>query len=233
MAIFEVVLRQTYEGQECINRMNYVSSGTPASVSLSFALAWSLGAIHDAIAVPPGYPPTKLMRRIAACQVNSVQFETLSVRNLYSDTDFYETPFVPLLTGTALGSDGMPPFNALGFYSTRIRQSVRRGTKRFVGVPEAVSTSGGQISSALLNGTIKDLANELSEVLNYDDEGNQITFTPAVCAKERYTVPASGRNAYRYYATEAEQMSHTAVGVLWTPYTTVRSQTSRQYGRGR
>lgn len=232
MAIFEVVLRQTYEGQEIINRFNYVSSGTPAAVSLSYALAWSLGAVYDAIAVPPGYASTKLMGRIASCQATGVRFETLSVRNLYSDTDFYETPFVPELRGNR-ATDGSAPFNALGFYSTRIRMSVRRGMKRFAGIAENMIDAGGIINSSIMSGIVKALADDLSEVLTYDDEGNQLSFTPAVCGKEAYTVASSGKKAYRYYETEAEQMLHTAVGVQWQAYDTVRSQTSRQRGRGR
>lgn len=235
MAIMEVVLEQTYAGQQCINRWNYVASGSPASVTLSFALTSALGAIYDALAVPPAYPPTGLMRAIAAIQNQGVLFENITVKNLYSVTDFYSTPFINTLTGVD-ASAGASPFVAFGFYTNRVRTDVRRATKRFAGVSNQDTDDEGAINAAHA-AVMTTVASIMSSNLTYIDEGNTLTFSPCVCGKEKYTVPDSPpedpRYAYRYYATEALQLQHTAQGIIWDWYQQVRSQTSRQYGRGR
>jgi len=235
MPIYEVVLQQTYNGQQCINRWNYVGSGTPASVTGSFALVSALGAIYDGGAVPPAYPPTKLMRLIAAMQSTSVTFDALSVKSIYSVTDFYESPFVQALTGTTTGTDPMSPFIAMGFRTNRVRTDVRRATKRFAGAIEGNSTGGGAISGTFLSGPMAAVAAAMSATLTYDDEGNTLTFTPCVCGKQSYpsNIAHPERVAYKYYDTESEQMLHTAQGIVWDAYNTLRSQVSRQVGRGR
>jgi hypothetical protein len=45
MPLYEVVLEQRYYNQQVVNRWNYVGSGTPASVTGSFALLSALGFI--------------------------------------------------------------------------------------------------------------------------------------------------------------------------------------------
>lgn len=234
MALYEVILQQTYFGQETINRWNYVSTGIPAAVSGSFALASALGAIFDTLAVPPAYPPGRLMRDIAQMQANDVTFDFLSVRNLYSVTDFYETPFLNPLTGSQT-SESLSPVNAYGFRTNRVRTDIRRGTKRFVGVVADAVLDGGVIAGAFLTASVNPVAVEMSTVLEYNDEGNVISFTPAIFGREPYPVPDSSpvRTAYRYYETEAEQLEHVATGILWDAYPQTRSQVSRQYGKGR
>ena len=235
MAVFEVILEQTYAGQSIVNRWNYIGSGVPASVSMSFALAQAVGAIFDEVAVPPGYPPTLLMRKIAAIQSSSVVFDALTIKDVYSATDFYSTLFTPALAGD-VGGEGMSPTQAYGFFTNRIRTDVRRATKRFTGVVEGSVAHLGVLVAGVA-GAMNALAAAMSLPLVYDDEGNSLTFTPAVCGKERYnpTTQLADPNgtAYRYHATEAAQMLKTAVGVLWDWYPQVRTQTSRQYGRGR
>jgi len=235
MPIYEVVLQQSYEQQLVINRWNYVGSGTPAAVSMSFALTAALGAIYDLTALPPAYPPNTLIQAIRGLQNDGVSFEQMTVQNVYSATDFYQTPFVPALLGSQAGESGSPTI-ALGYRTNRIRRDVARGTKRFVGLPEDAMTQGG-VLNASYNGALNLLATRLSEVLEYDDEGNTLTFTPAVCGKQEYDPnppPATGNHrAYRYFPTEVEQLEHTASGVVWEVYDTVRTQVSRQYGRGR
>jgi predicted enzyme related to lactoylglutathione lyase len=235
VAVFEAILEQTYAGQSIVNRWNYIGTGVPASVSLSFALAQALGAIYDEVAVPPAYPAAGLMRKIAAIQAQGVVFDALTVKDVYSATDFYSTLFTPALTGD-VGGEANSPAMAFGFFTNRIRTDVRRATKRFTGVPESASVNLGLINSSI-TAAMQAVATAMSAVLTYDDEGNTLTFTPAVCGKERYD-PDSGLadpegRAYRYFPTEAAQMLKTAQGVLWDYYPQVRTQTSRQYGRGR
>jgi len=230
--VMEVVLQQTYAQQQCINRWNYVASGTPAAVTFSFALTSALGAI----AVAGVYPATGMMKKIAAVQDAAVSFDILTVRNVFSTVDFYSLPFIEPLLGSLVGV-GAGPFIATGFRSNRIRSDVRRATKRFVGITEEVMEQDGALNNAFLVGQVATLAAQMSAVLTYDDEGNTLTFTPAVCGKERYNpdtglADASGR-AYRYFATEAAQLAKTAQGIVWDAYPQVRSQASRQIGHGR
>lgn len=234
MALYEVILQQTYFGQEIINRWNYVSQGTPAAVSGSFALAFALGAIYDAVAVPPGYPEGELMRLIANAQANDVSFDFLSVRNIYSNTDFYETPFLNPLTG-AVSGESLSPYVSFGFRTNRVRSDIRRGTKRLVGVTVTGVTEGGVIAPATMSGLLTPIAEKMSEVLEYNDEGNTLSFTPGIFGREKYLPDPErpDRPAYRYYPTENEQEDHIATGIQWSVYSSTRSQTSRQYGRGR
>lgn len=235
MAIFEVTLQGTYFNQMTISRWNYVSSGVPAAVSLSFALATAFGGVFELAAIPPAYPADSVLGLISANMGDAWDWAQLTVLDPYSPTDFYQTPFIPAYGGTRAGEQ-MSPAVAFGFRTNQVRRDVARGTKRLPGVPESAVTTGGLLETAWL-GSMEDIAEKMSEILSYDDEGNTLTFSPAVCGKHQYDPnppPATGNHrAYEYWETEAEQIAHTAVGVTWQPYTYVRTQVSRQYGHGR
>jgi len=235
MPLMEVVLEQTYAGQQCINRWNYVASGTPASVSFSFALIEALGAIWDASLVPPAYPAGRLMKLLAALQTPAVTFDLITARDVYSPTDFFSEPFVNALIGTQ-GGDQASPIDAYGFFSNRIRSDIRRGTKRFVGVSETLVGNLGVLTGGGVT-LAQAVATEMSQVLTYDDSGNTLSFAPCVVKRLKYDTsiaPDGGqRVAYKYNPNEATQMDNLAVNVVWDNYPNVRSQTSRQYGKGR
>jgi len=236
MPLMEVTLEQSYAGQECVNRWNYLASGIPAAVSFSFALAQALGAVFDEVAVPPGYPPTGLMKLIAAIQHGGVSFQTVTCKDVYSATDFYSTAFVNALVGEKAG-EGNSPTQALGFRTNRVRSDIRRATKRFVGVSEADSGPLGILAPTFLSGPMAAVAAAMSDTLEYNDEGNTLTFQPCVVKKQEYDPHPENTDphpmAYRYYPTFAEQDDWLAVSVTWEAYDSVRTQVSRQYGRGR
>lgn len=223
MAIYEVSLYSTYYGQNCLNRWNYVSGGTPAAVSGSFGLAFAFGLANLA-------SNTTVYYRINAVSSNQVTFTGYRVVNLYDPEDFYAAPF-PTVQNGAINAEGMSPTQAYGFRSNQVSLAIARATKRFVGVVETASTPGGGILSTTLSSQLQPLADRMGEVLTYTDEGNILSYAPAVLHREEYTTPR-GKRAYRIYPTEAEQLDHTAIGILWEPYANVRSQVSRQYGRG-
>lgn len=222
MAIYELVLRQRYFGVLTVNRWNYVMNGTPAAASGAFALISAVGAVSLAEA--------SMIGRIRQLQAVGVNFVDIEARNIYSTTDFYTRPFATGVDGQNAGGNGLSPTVAYGFRTSRVRTDVRRATKRFVGVVENDSGDGGGLSTGSL-ALMEDIAGYMSDVLTYDDEGNTLSFSPAVCGKEAYTTP-SGKTAYRYYNTEAGQLAMTALGSLWEVYDTTRTQVSRQYGRG-
>lgn len=230
--LMEIILTSTYFNQTLVNRLNYVANGTPAAVSLSYALASAFGAIYDTIAVPPAYPANTPMSAISGVISSATIFNNIVAKDVYSSTDFYDTAFIPAYGGGRSGQPSSPTL-AWGFRTNIVDTRIKRGQKRFGGVSEDDVENGG-VPSGDHVARLDNLAAKLSAVLTYDDEGNSITFTPAVVHKEKYPVPDSSpvRYAYRYYADKATQLGLTAVGVVWSRLPTVRSQVSRQYGRG-
>lgn len=228
MSIYEVILQSDYLGVEVVNRFNYVGAGTPAVVSGSFALASALGAVPSAGVYPLG----TLLKAVAGLMLTSAKFTLLTVNNVYNPDDFYSAPFVPDFAGVQTG-EGMSPVMSIGFYSNRVTRNIRRATKRFTGVTEGFSNGGGTLNTLAL-GFANTAGSALGAIQQYNDEGNTLTFSPAVVSKQKYqsnTNPV--RWAYRYYPTLEQQMEHVAQGIAWDVYPTLRSQTSRQFGHGR
>jgi hypothetical protein len=65
--------------------------------------------------------------------------------------------------------------------------------------------------------------------------GVTVAFKPVILGKLRYQTnegETPAKYAYKLYPTEAEQLEHVADVGVWFPYTQVRTQGSRQYGRG-
>jgi len=226
--LYEVVLQQRYFNQICINRWNYVGEGVPAAISPSLALLNAMGFIPDGGV----YPTPSVFSRLRGLQMNVLTYLQVSARAIYDELDFFDTPFVQPAVGD-FPNEGLAPFNAVGFFTNRVNQSIGRGYKRFAGVPEQFIGSGGVLVDTYLTAA-NQLAAEMSAVLTYDDSGNTLSFSPAIVQKEKYAVVGSDpvRYAYRYYTSPTTQTAHTVTGINWTPYPTVRSQTSRQYGRG-
>ena len=232
--LLEVVLDQSYAGQQIINRWNYLGSGVPSGVSMSYALTQALGAIWDTTLEPDAYPAGGLMKKLAQVQVVPVTFNSITVKDVYSDVDFYSTLFVNALVGASAGQ-GMSPVLAFGFFTNRVRADIRRATKRFTGVSETDVDALGIISAGKAT-DLTTLAQEMSQVQDYLLNGNALSFSPCVVSKERYDpdtqdADPAGR-AYRYYPV-GEAFDHIAEGIFWDWYPEVRSQTSRQYGKGR
>jgi hypothetical protein len=234
MAIMELVLQSTYFNQQCISRFNYISVGTPAAVSLSFALTSAFGCIYDPDGTPAGYPNPSVFWAIRATQVPTVQYDFVTTKNVYSTTDFYETPFLQAANGLRSGN-AMSPTAAMGYRTGRVRSDIRRGYKRFVGLSEGDVGDGGVIGATFLSNQMTVCAGYLTEPLTYNDEGNIISFLPCVVKKEKYTPNPlrPERVAYKYFDTQTEQEANIATGINFDPYPTQRTQTSRQYGRGR
>jgi hypothetical protein len=235
MPLHELILRQEFAGQECINRFNYVSSGTPAAATLSFGLAKAAGFVLSAPDIE--FEQNSLARAIQNLQTSDVTFVDILVKDIYDVVDFYTTSFPPLVVGTIQGGlESMSPAIAYGFRSNRTRLDIKRGFKRFVGVGEGKVGPLGVIDNAVLTGPIDNLRIDLGTTLTYDDEGNTLTYRPVIVKKFKYTTSA-GTTAYRY-ATDQEggetaQLAQVADANVWQAYTTVRTQVSRQYGRGR
>lgn len=231
MPLHEVVVRGSYSGQECINRYTYRSSGTPASVTLSFGLVAAMGYVQGAAAI--SFAADSLAQDLREAIHPEFTYVDILSKNVYDPTDFYTTAFNSGTVGgdNNAGESGSPAI-AYGFRSSRSRLDIRRGFKRYVGVSEERINNGGNIGPMFMTDVLDVVAGRLGDTITYDDEGNTLQYEPVIVSKEKYTTP-SGNSAYRYYETEAEQLENVANAGVWQPYSQVRTQVSRQYGRGR
>lgn len=224
MAIYEVVLRALYHEQNIINVFTYVDGGGVGAVPSAFDLLTAMGFVPTDPA--PTFPADTVFDSIRNLVSTNVLFTEVEARNLYSTTDFYLLGYSPVVAGLVVGA-GLSPAMAYGLKSNRVRTDIRRGFKRFVGVVEEGTSEGGIVCCGF-PALVTDVAEKMSALLS----GTSFAvYHPAVASFEKYTTP-SGRFAYKPYATEAEQLDHTAHPVTWSGYTEVRTQTSRQYGRG-
>jgi len=225
--LYELVMQGRLFSQQWVMRWNYLSTGTGASVRGSFGLMYAFGAIPELGVFNPDAPFVKITNLMATeCVVDTM---TARAASLYAPEDFYERPFPTPYVGQS-GSAGTSPTLAYGFRTNRVSLAIARGTKRVPGMTEAAMDAGGNIGSTAL-AVMVDAAEAMSEILSYDDEGSPFSYTPCVVQKLEYTT-TSGKKAYKYYPTLETQLEHVAAGVTWQPYTTARTQTSRQYGRG-
>jgi len=199
MPLYEMVLEQSFEGQQCINRFNYLMSGTPAAVTGAFALISAVGGLALSTTLTDG----TLMGEVQTLQNSQVQFVQITARAVYIDDDFYGNAFLANTIGGQgnAGSAGSP-IDAYGFRSSRVKQSIHRGYKRFVGTDTAYVGSGGRVNSSG-DTQMALVATELGSVLSYTDDGNSLTFTPCIVSKEKYTTDTD-HTAYKYYDTEEE-----------------------------
>lgn len=225
--LYELVLRATYSLQNVLNRWNYVSDDVSLPISGSLALATAFGAVTTG--EPPVPPSGTILDKLKQLVSTNWQISSVFVRAIYSPTDFYETAYSDPWSGETAG-EGLSPVMAFGFQSNRVNLDIRRATKRFAGVSETLSGGGGLLTAPAMV-LMSSLAELMSNTLTHTEGASTLSFVPCVVQRESYETE-SGRTAYRYYASPTTQAEHTALGISWIPYDTVRSQTSRQYGRG-
>jgi len=225
--VLEVVLNQSYFAQQCVNRWHYIMNGTPVGVTGSFALTYAMGAIltGDPLDLPAG----GFFSVLQDLQNSQVVFEDLLVRSVYDSEDFYTYAWTTPITGGVSGG-GVSPSVAFGFNTNRVRQDIRRGQKRFVGVSLSDDANGGLFAGTVPT-RMNAMAASMSESLFYNQGGNNLTFEPAILKKKAVVLP-NGNTTYRYWPTEAEQLAFSVTGITWERKTTSRTQGSRQYGRG-
>src|SRR5205085_3175563 len=113
------------------------------------------------------------------------------------------------------GSSGMSPTIAAGFASDRTRSDIRRAQKRFVGITEATVTGGGVFENTAA-ANWQALGDTMADVNVVPAGVGSVQFTPYVFGREKYVVEESGKDAYKYYETEAEQLEHIALITQWT-----------------
>ena len=148
--LYEVTLVQRYFQQVCINRWNYVGSGTPAAVQGSFALVSAMGFIPTG--TPLTIPANGIFAALRPLQSNQLTYVEVIAKAIYDPIDFYGTAIpTGFNTGTNVNEAATPAL-AYGFVSSRTRQDVARATKRFAGVGEASMLAGGTLDGATITG---------------------------------------------------------------------------------
>lgn len=226
--LYEVVLQGTYFGNTIVNRWNYKTTDPTTDHLGAFKLLGALGFFQEGD--PLIYPTTKMFYKLFNPLAGTMHFNQVTCKAIYDPLDFYDQAFNPSANGGQTSSEGLSPINAAGFRTSRVRTDIARGTKRLCGVPEEATNAGGTINSTW-TGYFNTLADAMSESVSDTTEGITTTFKPAIVGKLKYTTPA-GNTAYKYYPTEVAQDAHIAMNFEWSLYTQVRSQTSRQYGKG-
>jgi len=224
--LYEVTLVGDLGGQLLVNRWNYSGDGGDVPSGKAFGLASAMGFAPVAGVFPTG----TIADAIAQFTSNGVTWNQCVVRAVYDPLDFVDVPFVPVASGLQSG-DVEAMFVAYGIRSNRVRTDIGRGYKRFAGVNESHVSSLGVIDSTAI-GLIEDLCVLMADVITFTESALTQSYTPVIAKKFPYTAP-SGRTAYRYNPTEATQMAALADGITWEAYPTVRSQVSRQIGKGR
>jgi len=221
--LLELVLSYTYNNKPCVNRWNYTTDSIPAGVSLSFALIAAAGGLTQT--GDDEFEAGSMFEAIRLPLHAAIKFANVQAKNIYSVTDFYDTPIVTTVTGAVNSSQAMRGNNVFGFYSSRTRTDIRRGMKRFSGVPEGSVGDFGIVDSGVVP-LLDDIADLMTGYLTYDDSGTPVVFSPCIVHKEKYTTP-SGRDAYRYYASKATQLLNIATSIDWQAYPSTRTQDTR------
>ena len=224
-ALYEVALVGNLGESLIVNRWNYVGNITSAPPLSAFGLLSAMGLIPTAGA----FPADTLGAAIAALTSNGLEWNQAIVRSIYDPLDFVDAPFVPVVPGIQSG-DVEAAFVAIGFRSNRVRTDIHRGYKRFAGVNESLVNSFGVLTSTAVT-LATTLATRLGEVLTYEETTHTNTYTPVVVHKDKVE-DEPGHFVYRYFETIEEQLDNVASGLTWENYPTVRSQISRQIGRG-
>lgn len=229
--LYEVTLQGSYQGQQIINRWNYRSDGDDVPSGNAFGLVSAMGFTPVAGLFTAG----SVAKAITTFQGEEYVHQQVICRAVYVPTDFVDVPFVPGVQGEITGQQAETPFLAAGLRTNRIRTDIGRGYKRFAGLVEGSVEDAGIISSGAL-ALINDLGDKMGDVLSFTESSLTISFTPCIVKKELYH-PSAGKNAYRYIRVvdggESAQLDLIATGIVWEAYTQVRSQVSRQYGKGR
>jgi len=225
MALYEVVLRQRYFDQLCINVWNYITLPGIGVTPSALELLTLMGFIPSGD--PLAFPDPSIADFLVQIQPDEVSFLSAEARELYSVTDFYEAAYSPPIVGINNATQATTPFNAYGLFTARVRTDIRRGFKRIAGVTEGNVLDGGEVGAEML-AVLTSLADAMSEQLT----GATAVYSPAVISREKIVDPETGKVTYQLYEDEAEQEEHTAFPLVWAPYEFIRSQTSRQYGRG-
>lgn len=207
--IFQLVMKQTYLGQECLNVFFYrqISENTDPDITSAQALA----SAFDQDVCPA----------IAGIQIEACEFDTLEVINLFDPGDLNSRNITAVSTGAIVATDALNTFHAMEYRTSRVTRAIRRGFKRFTGMDESMVIVGQ------LNPSFYTVATAVKDAMNatIQQDGEPLTpnFQPVIVKRIKY-VTSSGSTAYRL-PTDVVEAEYYKANFL---YTRVSTQNSRK-----
>ncbi len=157
---------------------------------------------------------------INALQGNQLQNVSLDVANMGDPADFA----TPVITGNgAFNEDCLPPYAAVGYTLKVNTRAVRKGSKRFSGVPESVQDDG-KISSS----TYRTAQEALRVILQQELVSSDDTWLPVILKRVKTAVSGTTpvQYTYRLPATDSELVVGEVVVALTSD--TLSHQVSRK-----
>jgi hypothetical protein len=233
-AVMELTLSGLNQNQRWINRWNYYVAPPAGVLTLAAGMITPLGFVDVNTGVP-GFQigAGTFLYDLLQMTCNTFSVDTLQILNVRDPLDFYSTSIAPPFVGV-LAQPAASPALTHKFRSSVVRRDIRPGQKAIGGVQRDQMDSGGGFNAAHLT-KMQAFAARMSANLESTVGGNTITYQPCVVKKERYAVSPGDPDttyAYRYPVNEADLLANLAIGVTWSAISTVRTQVSRQYGRG-
>lgn len=232
--IYKVTILGRLASQLVVNGLTFISDVDEPTATNAYGLLQAMGFNPADVTEPV---PGKLFDAILAASTVSYNIEEIQVRNLYSVIDFITQPVagvgwsgqIALPTG-----DRLPTFVASKIKTNRVRTDIRAGSLALTGGTEE-QTEGADKWNSAYQALLTDVCAALNAPPSQTVGVTTVNFRPSVLQKEEYVVNPGDekeRTAYRYWATEDEQLQHAAVGVAWGVSDDVTSQVTRKIGRG-
>jgi hypothetical protein len=157
--------------------------------------------------------------------VDDLRYDIVRAQNLFNPLDYYEI-LSAVYTGGSTG-DPASQFLALSFRTPWLGPVIRRGQKRYGGLPEA-AIANGQLHTSLV-AAANDIKALLGTTLSFTDGPNSGSWAPCIVKRIPYTAP-SGRTAYRLPTDLTEAVWD--IVPEWGLNTLITSQNTRKVGRG-
>lgn len=228
MPQYEVTLEQQFAGQQIVNRWNYISTEIPSGQLGALLALVGMGFMPLGAIEPFG--PETLAGQLQARQAVAVHWVQAVGKNIHDPTDYYAYAFPANTTSSNGGSEATSPVIAVGYATNRSRADIRRGQKRFAGVTEGDTGDVGFLNSGALTAW-QAIGDTMADVNLVPIGEGSVTFTPYVFGRKK-TVDTEGKISYPYWPTDAEQLAHAMLITQWTLKPQIRTQGTRQYGRG-
>jgi hypothetical protein len=149
-----------------------------------------------------------------------VQYVSTRVRNLFNPLDIGE--IFAVVTGDIVTETSVA-FIAYAYRTSRIRTDIRRGQKRFPGVPET------WVQHGVLEGDHTGELGDLSDAMNLTLAGlldPTTRYTPVIVKRIKFTNTLTGKTQYRLPVTQGELADQFFVASSWL-FNKITHQSSR------
>lgn len=194
--VFEVTMEfasSFYRPMDCV--FFYQDTSVPGNLGTAQSLA---EAFQDGIPIP--------WSMVASADV---QYITTRVRNLFDPLDIGEV--FDIVPGDIV-SETSVAFVAYAYRTNRVRTDIRRGQKRFPGVPE------GWVQHGVIEGDhtvdLDALAAAISTTLQ-DIADSNVLYTPIIVGRILFTNPTTGKEQYRLPVSQSEMAANFYAANTW------------------